>query len=488
MNHWTMRVACSTAFSVAAEVLARAANTIFFVLLARYVSEIEAGRYTIGFTFSLLLLPFVFGGFDQLLIRESARNQNEAPLLLGNLLLARVAGAMCCYGALLAWLVWGQGQNGYDARTMMVVALLAATCIPDSLTNLYQGYLFAFNRVSYTTLVGAITGVFKLGAGLAALALGTGAEGAALTVLLASVLSLLLHAYFVRRAIGPPVLRIAPELWRRYTRPSLAFYAITVFAALEGSFDALLLSRTDGLVAAGLYGAATTIISILNIIPQGIRQSLLPEITRAYAQTAQQAAAVVGQALRLILIGTLLIAVTLTILSDLLLPFIFRDSYAAAGPVLVTLVWAFVLACCAIPNARLIIAAGRQHVFVPLHALSLLLNVGLNLLLQPMYGVQGAAYARLVSAALVCLFGIGYVQWRIVRWPIGSVIGRPLLAASAALLLAGGAAIVHIPVLLVVPLAWLGYVGVLWLLRVFNGEDVRRLRLALRRRATPDLS
>jgi O-antigen/teichoic acid export membrane protein len=484
-SHWAARVGRSAAFSIVAEVLARAANTIFFILLAWYIGEAEAGRYSLGFVFSALLLPFALGGFDQLLIREAARDHVLAPRLLGNLLIVRAAGLVLCYLGLVVWLAV---DRGYDPQTRLVVAILAATCIPEGLIDLYQGYLFAFERAGYITLIGAATGALKLIAGLIALALGSGAVGAGSVVLVTSLASLVLHGWAVSRRIGPPSWRLDRQLWRRYQTPAIVFCLIAICMTLEGVQDTLLLSRLYGPAAVGIYAAAANLISILNILPQGLRQAILPVMAQLYTQSHDLALRLVGQSLRLVVVLTLLIGLSATLVGDYGLQLLYNGRFVGAAPVLITLIWAFVFATCAIPNARLIVVAGRQNVFVPVHVVSMLLNLGLNLALQPQLGAQGAAWARLASSALVCLFGMIYVQLRIQRWPIASQVRGPLAAVAAALICAAALQVFQLPPLVLLGVSWVVYGTGLLSLRVFNLEDLRRLREFVRRRAAVDLT
>lgn len=471
MTHWASRVARSTAFSVAAEVLARGANTIFFILLTWYVSEADAGRYNLGFAFALLLVPFALGGFDQLLIREAACNRELAPRLLGMLLIARGLGATLCYTGLLLWLA----VNGYDPQTNVVVAVLAATCIPESMINLYQGYLFVFERVNYITLIGMVSGALKLAAGLTILAFGGTALGAAVTVLAASLLSLTLYGWVVATRCVPPHWRLDLNLLRTYFRPALTFYLLAVFMMLEGVQDTLLLSRTHGPQAVAAYGAATNIIVALNILPHSFRQAVLPIMARLYTNARDQVIHIVAHSLRLLLTGTLLISLSLTIMIEPILSTLYRGHYANAASVFVTLVCAFVFSSCAIPNARLIIVSGQQGIFVPLHLVSMLLNLALNLVLQPYFGAQGAAFSRLASAGLVCLFVTVYVQWRVQRWPILSVVQGPIVACAVAFSIMVVLQHLHVALPVVLVGSWLTYGLGLWALRVLNTQDMRQL-------------
>ena len=56
VKHWALRAARGTVLGVLAEIAARGANTIFFILLARHL-ESDAGAYTLGFTYALVADP-----------------------------------------------------------------------------------------------------------------------------------------------------------------------------------------------------------------------------------------------------------------------------------------------------------------------------------------------------------------------------------------------------------------------------------------------
>lgn len=478
MNHWAFRVARSTVFSATAEILARAANTIFFILLTWFVSEAAAGRYSLGFVYSTLLLPLAFAGFEQLLTREAARNHEQAPGLLGNLLIARAAVSLLCYVGLLIWLAL---NPAYDQQTRVVVAIIAAVIVPESLINLYQGYLFAFERVGYIPLIGAITGICKLLSGMAVLAMGVGAVGAASVVLTTSILSFLIYSGIIARRLSPPCWRPDWHIWAQSFFPASSFFVIAVLLTLENMIGPLLLSFSYGPVAVGSYTAAATLINLLNILPISFRKAVLPLMSQAYTTTRKQAVRIMAQSLRLLLATTLFIAITASLLASPVLTLLYRGEFADATPVFIMLVWAFVFTTCSIPHGRMIVVANHQGRFILFHVASLLINLGLVLLLMPTMAVQAVALATLVSSAFIFVAGILYVLRYIERWPVDTVLRGPLIAGALMLAVAWTLHMLHVPLILAILPGWCVYGVVLWALRVFSVDDMRLLRQFIRR-------
>lgn len=480
MNHWALRVARSTSLSATAEILARAANTVFFIILTWFVSEAAAGRYSLGFIFSTLLLPLAFAGVEQLLNREAARDPTQAPRLLGNLLLARAVGSLLCYLLLLTWLVL---DRGYDPQAAIVIAIIAATIVPESLINLYQSYLFAFERVIYITLVGALTGGLKLVLGVVVLALGGGATGAASVVLATSMLTFLAYAAIIARRIGPPRWHPDWRIWRQSLRPAGSFFVIALLLTLEHVLGPLLLSRLHGMVAVGVYSAAANLINLLRILPTSFRQAILPLMAQAATTSRHEALRMMAQSLRLLLTATLFLTINLSLLAPPLLTLLYKGRFVEATPVFITLVWAFLFTTCAIPHGRMIVVVNHQGRFIPFHLMSLVLNLALVLVLLPLLGVYGVALATLASSCFIFVAGVVYVQRHVKRWPVGLLLRGPLTAGALMLVGVWALQLAHLPLALALPGGWLIYGAALWGLRVFSLEDVRLLQRLIRRRA-----
>jgi O-antigen/teichoic acid export membrane protein len=467
-----LRAARSIGFNLVAEFLARAANTIFFIYLTWYASEIDAGRYSLGFTYAIVLLPFALGGSEQLLLREAAYEQRIVPRLLGNLLLARLISSVVCYSGLLAWL---ELSHSYDSQTSLIIAIAGASSIPENLKGLYQSYLFVCDRVRWSALISAATGFLKLTAGLLVLVLGGGVLGAATILLATSLVSLLAYTIVIARQTTAPVWRFDRSLWRKYGRAGGVFYVLAVVMMLEGSQDILLLAQLVGTLGVGVYAAAGTLTSFFEPLAQGLRQTLLPIITEAYKRHVAQGIGIVAQSLEFILTIGLPIGVSVSAASRQLVALFYQGHFATAEPVLIIRFWALVLLCCAIPHTRLIVAAGHSVVFIPFFIISLALNLMLNLFLQPRYGPEGAAYARLIAAALNCCFGAIYVQMRIQRWRIVQRTWRSIIAGGMMVIALMMLLDIQASLLITLVAAWVVYLTSLWALGVFSLADVRRL-------------
>lgn len=481
MKHWALRAARGTVLGILAEIAARGANTIFFILLARHL-ESDAGAYTLGFTYALVLIQLSLGGLEQLINREVARKEYPSALILGNYLLARLASSLLCYGALALWL---GGPYGYETAVNQVVLIVGATCIPDSLTALCQGYLIARDRVGMITLLGALTGGLKLALGGLVLALGGDALAVAWVLLSISLITLILYLGLICWRFEWPTVSFNRTFWAKSLRDELPLLGIAVLFTIESSADAVLLARGNNTVALGVYAAAANIILPLMILPQTYRQIILPIMTAWYRTQRERAFDIYRQSTRLALIVTLLLATSVALVADQIVPILFKDHFAAAVPVLQILIWSFLFASLLVPNGRLLLVTGRQSAIVPIQCASLLLNLGLNFLLQPTIGAQGAAIARVASSALTFVVCMIYVQRTIYHWNLFVVVARPVCAALILALVTGGLRWAGVHWLPALAAGWLAYAGALFALRGISVDELRSLLALLRHRRAP---
>jgi O-antigen/teichoic acid export membrane protein len=450
LKNWALRATRATGIAIIAEIFARSANTIFFILLTWSLGEEEASIYALGFVYSSFLIYLSLGGLEQLLSREVGRNKAQGNVFLGNFLFARIISSIFCYTGLALWIV---KFSGYEPDVSRAVLIIGATLIPESLTSLFQSYLIAHDRVGYIAILGAITGGLKLGVGALLLTLGGDAAVAAWVVLSVSTLATFLYTALIGLRFGWPKLFFERTFWITQARAEWPLFLVAIMMTIEGSLDTLLLAQSGNIMAVGVYAAAANMMNVLLLMPQAYRQILLPIMAEWYGVMREHAFHIYMQSQRFLCIIALPIGLSVALIADQLLPLLYKNQHLEAISVLQVLVWSFVFAMLLLPNGRLMLIAGHQNATAPIQLYSTTLNAGLNLLCQPFLGAVGAALARVASTGLTFVLCLRYVQRHIYSWNIWSVFRGPL-GASLALFV------------VTVALRWL---GVFWVLALFSG-------------------
>ncbi len=173
----------------------------------------------------------------------------------------------------------------------------------------------------------------------------------------------------------------------------------------------LLVAYFLGPEAAGLYSPAVSIMSALVLVPLALNMVMIPAMSRLHEEGS---ATIRGMASRLILFSApigILSGLVLAFGADWIVQILLGDAYAETGDVLSVLSGVLSARFITLAAASVLVAVGWQRHRVKPQAVVAALNVGLNVLLIPRWGIMGAAGVFVFTEWLLVA---GYVSlvWR----------------------------------------------------------------------------
>lgn len=288
--------------------------------------------------------------------------------------------------------------------------------VPVQLLGLYQIAALTSLR-DYPAIIGMEFGarVAMVALGLAALLLFPGSVKPLLAaLLLADGLAVVAGAgLLARRAPPPRPDRAAPRgLLRAAFRLGLRAYPVLFLSYLVIRFDVLLLRALRGAEETGIYSIAAQFIDLGLILPATIAALIIPEIVK----TSGSAGIVAGRARRVLLYAAGLSLVVL-IFGLPAIRLIFGKPYTGAYVPLLLLLPGFMALSVQNVIMQHFNAQGYPLFVAGFWAMAAAVNVGLNLVLIPRFGMYAAAATSSVSYVLVC--GLALVRFRKetrIRW------------------------------------------------------------------------
>ncbi|MGC3982203.1 MAG: flippase [Steroidobacteraceae bacterium] len=164
--------------------------------------------------------------------------------------------------------------------------------------------------------------------------------------------------------------------------------------------DQVMLGKMVGEGAVGIYSAALRISEIWYMIPQVIVVSLFPAIIEAKKNDEDLYKKRMQRLLNLMALLSLAISIIMTFLADPLVLLLFGNGYAEAGGVLKIHIWASVFVFFGVAGSNWYLAENLQRLSLYRTVAGGVLNVLLNLVLIPKYGVIGAALATVVGQGM----------------------------------------------------------------------------------------
>jgi O-antigen/teichoic acid export membrane protein len=161
--------------------------------------------------------------------------------------------------------------------------------------------------------------------------------------------------------------------------------------------DQVMIKEMIGVEAVGQYAAAVRISETWYFIPMMIASSLFPAIINAKKVSEELYYLRLQKLYDLMVWMAIAIALPMTFLSDWVVHFLYGEQYNQAGGVLMIHVWTGLNLSIGIVWGKWIISENKQIITLYGYTLGVFVNVMLNYLLIEKYGIQGAAFATLIS-------------------------------------------------------------------------------------------
>jgi len=191
--------------------------------------------------------------------------------------------------------------------------------------------------------------------------------------------------------------RFEAELVKPLLRSAWPMVLSAVSAILYMRIDQLMIKNMLDLHQLGLYAAAVKIYEGWIVIPYVISISLLPAIVRLKSRSIARYERYMAMLFSLMFWGSAGVALIAIFLGDRIFLLTFGSEYLGGGDVLGIVMWAAAFASLGSITARYLTVEGMERKIAVRTFFGLVINVLLNLLLIPVYGIKGAATATLVT-------------------------------------------------------------------------------------------
>jgi O-antigen/teichoic acid export membrane protein len=175
----------------------------------------------------------------------------------------------------------------------------------------------------------------------------------------------------------------------------LIFSAIVVMIYMR--IDQIMIKEMLGEYEVGIYSAAVRLSEAFYFIPVLVTASLIPAILNAKKQSEQLYKIRLQRLYTFMVWFAIGIALPMTFLGDWLILLLFGQAYQEAGQVLVIHIWALMFVFLGVASGKWLLAENLPMIAFLRTFLGATINVILNFILIPRYGVQGAAIATLIS-------------------------------------------------------------------------------------------
>ena len=447
LDHLTLRRRLSRDFMVygLGEVAVKLFSLITVPVYTRLFDPAEYGTLSIVLTLNGLFMAFVILGGDSAYARFffAARTEDERQRITSTWIGFLAAWSLFMVLVVLPFApqiaTWALDGNA-DAL-LVVVPLLS---VPIVIVNRMCAQVLRneFRPAAYTAL-NTVSVALTIAIGLiAAVGLGLGVLGILVGALGAEALMLPARLWVAR---GMFRATFSPQLLRRLLAFGVPLVPISLAYWVFLVSDRLLLGRLSSLEQVGLYSVAASLVGVTSVAVAAFGQAWTPHAVRLFEDEPHRAPALFGRVLTYVLAGFGFLCVGISTLAPELIDILtgagFEPAAAAVPPLALAMV---AYASTHVTAAGITLRLRTQYLAG--HAwLAAIVNVGLNLVLIPTFGMLGAAWATTVAYSVLTA---AYLVTSQRLWPVRYEVGRSLTIVTVILAMTvGGVLIPELPVL-----------------------------------------
>jgi O-antigen/teichoic acid export membrane protein len=426
-------IAGDTGGSVAGRVtliafLVRIANAVIAfasqVLLARWMGSFEYGIFVLVWVTMIIVGNLSCLGFHTSVIRfipeyrETGRFAELRGILLTSRLFVLLAStAIAGLGAAGLWMFSDAIESYYVIPFYLGIICLPMIALSDVLQGIARANTWATSALMPTYLIRPVLIlVFMAGALL------TGQSPDATTAVIAAIMATYATTIYQLLNVTARIDRKVPAgprnvSLRFWIAVSLPIFLVESFFFLLTQADVLMIGFFMNPHDVAIYYATVKTLAIAHFVYFAVKAGVAQRYAHlAHDGSATQLAAFARETAIWTFWPTVALALVILVLGKPML-FLFGPGFDAGYPLLFVLVLGVVARAAVGPAESLLTMTGHQNVCAVAYACTLALNVGLNVLLIPQFGLWGAAIATAAAMGFEAAT-LSFIVW----WKLGIVM------------------------------------------------------------------
>lgn len=407
--------------SLGVRVLSSILAFVMSIVFARFLGTSGLGTYSYATSWATLLgIPAALG-LNLLMVREIAvyRSKGQYGLMKGmlrwsNLTVLMVSVAIALIAVVVSWNL----KQDSDITVVLAVALAMVTVPIISLTNLKLGAMKGLQKVVLGQIPDSLFSPAMVICLITAAYFLLGDRFNVFWVLgikiIASSITFTIGTKWLLNSLPAEVSRVTPIYQgKKWLVDALPFMFLGTSQLLSSRIDIIMLGSFKGVEAVGIYTVILGVTKMTEFIHQATNNVLAPAIATLYSEgKMRQLERMVRKSMLVVFMISLLVGGTLILFSRQVL-LIFGAEFTPGTATMGILIIGSIFNSFTGAVGMLLNMTGHQNDTAIAVGLNAILNIVLNSILIPRWGINGAATATTISLILINITKVILVKKRL---------------------------------------------------------------------------
>jgi O-antigen/teichoic acid export membrane protein len=408
--------------------LSKVVGVFFLAIAARYLGTVGIGQWSLIFLFtgfSGLIADF---GVDRLTVRNVARDLGSAGKYLSNTLAFKFLSLIPTTVLLIGVVHYMH----YPEETHDLIIFALPLLLLGALASPFGSIIQAHEKIYVLSAVDACQGIITSLIAITLLLLGFGIKSLLVVHIALSGVRLVILIVVTKRLIGRLWYPLKLHFVRSLVKPAFPFAILSILALIHWKVDYFMISKILGEEHLGLYAVAYKVFEIGVVAGATFNAALFPTVSAMYGESKEKLRRAYEKIQNYFVIFSLPVSVLIILFAEEIILLLYGDQYLESVNVLVILGLGFGIFFFTLPMRMVINNSEFIMRLVPYFTITAVLNIVLNLVIIPLYGIIGAALVTFFAGFIDVLVRIMFIRkiFREGTHPV-KFVWKPLIAAIA---------------------------------------------------------
>ncbi len=365
---------------------------IVSMLTARYLGPSNYGLISYAASLVAFAAPIMKVGLDSIYVQELVNKPNEEGEILGTGLCMNIFSAVICMAGVVSFsLISDSGE----IDTIIICALYSLTLLAQA-SEMIMYWFHAKLLSKYVSIVSMIAYLIVSAYKIVLLATESEVYWYAISYAIDYLLiGVILYVTYFK--LTHQKLKVSFETLKRLFSKGKYYILSGLMVVIYGQTDRIMLKLFIDETAVGYYSAGVTCVSAASFVFSAIITSMQPIIYEGKKQSEEVFEKRVRQLYSIIVYMAVIESILLSILSEWIVRILYGSAYDPTIDVLRIIAWYTAFSYYGAAKDVWLLAENKQKYLVWINGTGAILNIILNCIFIPAWGINGAALASLLT-------------------------------------------------------------------------------------------